>query len=483
MRILGVADASVEIGSGHVARVTTLLAEARRRGHEVCLSGRVDHPVARGLLEESGAEAVSPRLSPTRNVYDAWAPDIVHIDSYEPMPLHARLVSNTQDGPYGRRDCDLAIDATIGIDEERPQGIHARWTGLGARFQPLRPSSPGGGAAVSSDPLRVLVVLGSSDPGGHTSRVVGWLSATQIPLMVTAVASSPVAGSWSRTTAVSTVPPTPDLLALARFHDAVVTAAGTTMIELCSMGVPTAAVCVADNQHAGYRRLADRGAVLGLGDLSAEASNDPVPRLRDWLADPDDRRKTADAGASLLDGLGAWRTVRTWELCQLGQRPAESHGVTVRPAVADDAKLLFEWRNDPSTRSVSRSTGELRFADHLGWLTATLQRRDRMLVIGLQDGVEIGTVRWDRAGVDWEASITVAPAMRRRGLAPSLLLEAEDALRAAETARHLLACIREDNTSSLRSFAMAGYVADLPADASGFERLRKYSTSVPTASG
>jgi GNAT superfamily N-acetyltransferase len=128
--------------------------------------------------------------------------------------------------------------------------------------------------------------------------------------------------------------------------------------------------------------------------------------------------------------------------------------------------------------------------DHLRWLTASLARRDRVLLVaGDQDG-PVGTVRWDLVpqpegqeggSFDWEVSITVAPQRRGQSLARPLLRAAESALAESTagvtasggTVRAYLAEVNMGNQSSMRLFEKSAYVPDLPPDERGFMRFRK----------
>jgi hypothetical protein len=155
--------------------------------------------------------------------------------------------------------------------------------------------------------------------------------------------------------------------------------------------------------------------------------------------------------------------------------------------------------------------------DHLRWVTATLSRNDRRLLIvegPVAGSVEaVATVRWDLAGGseesgEWEVSITVAPGRRGQSLARSVLSAAEVALSEAtpsrvagsevtqsEVAQSVVAqsevtppevtrtsgsavtayraVVHVDNGASLALFEACDYLPDLPADSGGFMRFRK----------
>jgi GNAT superfamily N-acetyltransferase len=212
------------------------------------------------------------------------------------------------------------------------------------------------------------------------------------------------------------------------------------------------------------------------------------------VRDASRRAELSAAAAAMVDGLGAWRIVRAWEEILAGASNRGPGPVTVRPAIADDARLLWHWRNDPVTRASSRSHESIPLDRHVDWLRTTLERPDRRLLVGERGGEPVGTVRWDlRDHGEWEVSITVAPHARGTGLAGPLLRAAEEWLAQSsatppgqdlspppggELAAYL-AVVHRDNDPSRRLFLSSGYLPDLPSDETGFERYVKWARSDP----
>lgn len=90
--------------------------------------------------------------------------------------------------------------------------------------------------------------------------------------------------------------------------------------------------------------------------------------------------------------------------------------IKLRRAILDDAKMLFDWRNDPATRANSLQSESLDWEKHLSWLAACLENPERALYIAEVGGSSCGTVRADKAGSEYELSWTVAPEYRGKGL-------------------------------------------------------------------
>lgn len=489
MRIVLRCDGDAATGVGHVVRSLALAEEASARGHEVSLMGRLEGQFLTDLVGRvGGLEALGPAPTDPRAATELLGEfDWVHIDSYRADELRDLLmaasgrphVSLTHDGPFGHGPADLAIDPTPGAeDSDEPRD--SAWSQRGSRHTAIRPSILGDIQArpAGHGDLAVLVVLGGTDPNATAPDVVRALLATGETLRVTVVATPRTEAALGKLAtenpgSVRVTGPLPELGSAIADSDVVVTAAGSTVWEVCAIGRPMAVVLAADNQLAGYTELLERGAAIGLGTTAdvadtAATSRQLVPLLRD----PGMRAELARAAHGVVDGRGAWRTVSAWEVIAAGASATGPRGgVHARPVGMEDARTLWNWRNDPSTRAMSRNGGEIPYAAHVDWVQSSLGRSERHLFIAHDDHGDVGTVRWDRhAPHEWEVSITVAPERRGQGLGRSLLSAGESALlRTVGTdVLRFLAVVHEENEASRRLFVRSGYLPDLPPDAEGF---------------
>jgi RimJ/RimL family protein N-acetyltransferase len=132
--------------------------------------------------------------------------------------------------------------------------------------------------------------------------------------------------------------------------------------------------------------------------------------------------------------------------------------VAVRPATGADSRAVWEWRNDPVTRAVSVTTGEVPWAGHSSWFAAVLADPSRHLLVGWCSDERVGVVRFDALGAGaWEVSVNLAPAARGRRLAVPLLLAARTWLGEHDRVDSVKALVSESNEPSLRTFRSAGY--------------------------
>jgi len=123
----------------------------------------------------------------------------------------------------------------------------------------------------------------------------------------------------------------------------------------------------------------------------------------------------------------------------------------LRPATANDAELLFEWRNDPDTRKSSIRTDKVKKAEHASWLSRVLDSRDRELLIAEEQEVPVGTIRTDLSDGIYQLSWTVAPNARGRGLGKEMV-----AMIARKITAPIRAQVRSDNISSIVIAKSAG---------------------------
>jgi len=130
----------------------------------------------------------------------------------------------------------------------------------------------------------------------------------------------------------------------------------------------------------------------------------------------------------------------------------------------EDAEAVYNWRNDPKVRAVSRSVGEIDYAAHASWFAERipLTHPETVWIIEADDGVGIGSARIncyeddDRA----EISVVLGEEHRSRGVGRQVIKQLADKVRAM--GRVPTAFVRPDNRRSLNTFTAAGFTYVLP---------------------
>ena len=320
------------MGYGHLVRSASLASAWRAAGGEALLVTSCER--LPGDLEGEMIEIVPPSrdtgddLAALARIVSAHPPDWLAIDGYQ---FDRAYVASARS--FSRRVlliADQPNDATIAADGVLDQN-------LGAEDLPYR-TAPGAlrlfgpryallraqfAAAIGVRPVRtradrVLLIMGASDIAGRIPDLMRAIDAEidypiEVAVVVGAgsanVMSIEAVAASSRRARFQVHHDPPDLWQLMTSADDAVSAAGSTVWELCALGVPTVLVTVAANQVRGAAALDRAGAAINLGPVAALTARDLGVRLRSILGDAPLRARLAAAASALADGRGAGRVV------------------------------------------------------------------------------------------------------------------------------------------------------------------------------
>ena len=492
MRVAFRVDASPAIGSGHLMRCLTLAARLASAGCDIAFVCRQLPESLEALVREAGHDCIRlPTPADTTRIATAGDPphaawlgvswetdaqesctalaggvDWLVVDHYgidarwqgrlRDAARRIMVIDDLADRPH---DCELLLDQNLYADmTERYAGrvaAHCRLL-LGPRHALLRDEFAtlrGRIVARDGEVRRLLVFLGGMDADNVTATVLAALEALPTRHFASDVvigaghpARGRIEGECSRLGLACHVQ-TPRMAELMAAADLAIGAGGTATWERCALGLPTLALCLADNQ----RQLihdASRAGLLHGPDISATDAAAIARHLAALLDSAGLRRLLSATGMAAVDGRGAARVVRAMGISE----------IEVRPATAADSASLFAWRNSPEIRAVSRSSTPIPQADHARWLAAVLADPDRPLLIGARAGEPVGVVRFDIDATTAEVSIYLVPGKGGEGLGSALLTAAEAWLGETHPALDtLLAEVLGDNHASHRLFAGCGY--------------------------
>lgn len=374
MKVVFRADASDQMGTGHLMRCLTLARELRLRGAEVRFVAREHrgHLVARlqdeclpvTVLPPPEAEATDP------DIYGKWRGVPVARDAGETLAAigrqpadwlvvdHYGLGSDWEtalrpgahrilaidDLPERAHACDLLLNQNLGATcVPLPPGARAL---LGPKYALLHPAfAERRGRVRNRDRAagRVVVFFGGADETDLTGRTLAVLSEPEFSGLFADVvvgASSPhrerlVAQAATRPQTLIHGPMShlADLLAGA---DVAIGAGGATTWERLCLGVPSVVTAVAENQVPACLALEAAGLALFTGTKATWQPGLLRTALRRLIGAPDFAARLGDAGAAVVDGFGAKRVaeamlptpVAAWSVRPAGAE--RSGGATVR---------------------------------------------------------------------------------------------------------------------------------------------------------
>ncbi|MDR2974299.1 MAG: hypothetical protein LBV00_06245 [Propionibacteriaceae bacterium] len=314
-------------GMGHLMRSVAIAEEAQHRGWAITLIGAIDSVGVNYAISHCGRDSVvatSQADTPVRLAQAAHQghAKVVHLDSYvladAEVPRGPWLLSNIHDGSFGARETDLGIDPNFEAENQPLPIKAARADLMGIRYCPIRQqvllrrrANPATEAS-----HRVLVMIGGTDPFELGATVTSHLVEADETLRVTLIAPnlSPKQDRMlRRAPLVNVIPFTQDLPALAHQHDAVISAAGTSIWDFLCMGSPMGLLCVVDNQIKAYRRVIAANLAIGLGEPPHRELRQTIAEFARTLHQPTALANMARRGQELVDGRGAERIVSEWE--------------------------------------------------------------------------------------------------------------------------------------------------------------------------
>ncbi len=472
MRFLFRADAGQAIGAGHVMRCMSLANALQARGAQACFVA-LDLPAhLESVIKGQGHEV---RRIPEAVRGDELADARATLDGEQSMV--ACVVDHYQLGPDWEAEV-MAHVSVLALDDlgrshtsrwvldqnyyADPQARYAILCSasvqrlLGPSFALLRSEfvHARASARVRDGVIRhVLVFLGGMDVANLTATALKAIDLGLSPgVQVTVIAGAshpdlPGLQAWcdSRGLAALHVQVS-DMTHHLLSADLAIGAGGSSTWERCACGLPTVAICLADNQREVILEGARAGFLWGIDHVPS--TDELATVLRALAGAPGLVQHMSRQSLQVTDAQGA---IRVADLLM-------PKAIQVRRATAEDARMIYEWRTSPEVIGASRNTTAFTFEEHLVWLERVLQDPQRLLLIGLHDGREVGVVRFDIGGGRSEVSIFLAPGTMGAGLGRALLVAGEADLRHKHPQVTLVdAWVNADNPRSFELFQHVGY--------------------------
>lgn len=428
------ADGGEGIGDGHLARGFALAEAWARHGTVRLVSAEVSAPWL-GRFQSLGVEV----LAPHERAYEgaAW----VSLDGYDLHPdelvrataSDARVLAIADHGT-GPLEGDLLLDQNLGAAASAYPGESGSRLLLGARYALLRSEFEDAQLDRLPPPAQAregLLLLGGSpaEPVRALFHEARDLCGSRGLALRAAVGEQHLAQLMAKTPIA-------------------VSAAGSTSLELASLGVPMVLVAVAPNQLPVAERFGEAGAAVNLGWWEGVSGSQIAVAAESLALDVQARAAMSEIGRELVDGLGAVRVVTR----------LRSHLVDLRPVVRTDAEMLFNWANDATVRAMARDPSTITWDEHLRWLEGQLTGEAIAFLVGLVRNRPVGQVRFTRStGRSAEIHISIEPSARGNGLGPALIETATRHVFGLAEVDEVHARIRADNKASRRAFVAANF--------------------------
>jgi UDP-2,4-diacetamido-2,4,6-trideoxy-beta-L-altropyranose hydrolase len=358
MNVLIRADASVDIGSGHVMRCLTLANELRARGARVVFVCRTMEGDLRAFIAQQGFSVFdlpkAASLMESASQYERWLgvpwkydaeqtatlcrtfhPDWLIIDHYgldarwhehlRPLVQNICCIDDLANRPM---DCDVLLDQNLNFNAEHrytphlskqaKQLIGPHYALLRTEFHQQRDFAAQRRRTRNGSVERLFIFFGGSDPTNETTKAIHALQALNRPKLAADIivgVSNPhraeiealcqeVASALPRIKLHIQVPNIAEFMLQA---DLALGAGGSTTWERCCLGLPTLAVVIAENQAAMTAAAAEQGVQWSLGWHHETTPERMATALEYRLAHPEEMIAASEAAQMLVDGLGVPR--------------------------------------------------------------------------------------------------------------------------------------------------------------------------------
>lgn len=363
INVLFRADASLQIGTGHVMRCLTLAAALRERGAAcrfVCreLTGNMIDVIRRHGYDTCALSMPNPHGPRTPLDADLGAPlahaawlgvdwrtdvrqakgcaggtltDWLVLDHYaldvrweramRSQAAHLLAIDDLADRAH---DCDVLLDQNLGRSASEyetltPPGCELLVGPSNALLRPEFAKLRERSLAHRKDPKlgRLLISLGGVDKENLACRVLGALRSSTLPAdCVITVVMGALAPALSIVQEHAATMPwvtevridVHDMAALMAASDLAIGAAGGTTWERCCMGLPSLIVVAAENQREAATAMENSGAALNLGEATREGFEQAMANAMDRFAhQPSALRRMSERASALTNGDGASR--------------------------------------------------------------------------------------------------------------------------------------------------------------------------------
>jgi len=330
MKVFIRADANLNIGTGHIMRCLSLADAFQERG-VVCVFVSAE-PYMRPLIQERGYECLVlgteydhmdgelPALLP---LLERQQPFCVVLDSYFVTPDYMQGIRSKVPVVYidDLNAFDYPADIVVNYSLYAGKTAYPPNKGylLGPRYAPLRKQFQGLTPRAAKEQVKeILFSTGGTDPYHVASQCAEYLRehppASDVAYHFILGAMNQDAEQIKRLAkdAPYIMPheQVTDMCGLMLRCDAAVSAAGTTLYELCACGLPTVTYILADNQIPGAAAFEAAGLMPCAGDVRkercfAERIFSELDAITSW----EHRKETAQRMQTLVDGNGVIRVV------------------------------------------------------------------------------------------------------------------------------------------------------------------------------
>ncbi len=335
------ADGSAKIGMGHLMRCLSIALALKETEKNVLFITNNDQ--SKIFLEEKGFKSVlltgeydsmEAEVEDTLEIIKEYKIPVVLVDSYQATEKYLALLNAVVPVFYmddlGRMG--LTVKGLINYNiYGAMMGYQECYTAatrlvLGSSYAPVKAAFKNTPYAIRENVSNILITMGGSD----ALNIVGQLGELLLEHLPKDVKLTLVCGRFSPHLGsvlklietengkgrVEVLTDVSDMWNVMQRCDLAIAAAGSTMYELCTMGVPTICCYYVENQRRMAECFGERTSMKNAGDFSEEPDHvlqEIVKHTLVLLKEENLRKKLSLEMQSVTDGMGAYRITEVLE--------------------------------------------------------------------------------------------------------------------------------------------------------------------------
>ncbi len=470
------ADASVEIGTGHIMRCLALAQAWQQTGGETIFVMGTSTPVLEKRLDSEQIKVICLSLTPG-SCEDAKETALlalrhnaswVIVDGYHfggeyqqvIKDFRLRLLFIDDFGHATHYYADIVLNQNIFAHE----GLYTHreyYTNLllGNQYILLRQEFQqwvGWQRSYRAKACKILITMGGADADNVTLKIIQALrlvKADELETVVVVGGSNPhyqqlCLASKELQFSLRIEKNVENMAELMTWADIAVSAGGSTCWELAFMGLPSLILVLAENQRENAEKLGEMEAIVNLGwheDVSANQIASAIAQL--ILAD-ETRMKISKRSQHLVDGKGSKRVLMH----------IDDKKLRLRLVQQEDCRLLWEWSNDPEVRAISFFSEAIPWEQHVEWFASKINSTACILYIAVdRNEIPVGQIRYDIETNQAIVSINIDNKFRHQGYGSHLIKIGCKKLFHDSDVKTINAYIKPSNQVSIRAFSKAGF--------------------------
>jgi len=432
------ADASIEIGIGHVMRTLALANEASAKGIDVYY---LSYSIPKSLQKKIKKVFYLNKIDDADEIIELakiYKPFAIILDSYVLNKEYEKTIKSSTNATIvayedldNEHSSDLVINPNIYAKSTKQNHLYGtKWAMLRKEFKQRFHRT--------NNKFTLTVTLGGSDKKNITYEIIKHLKKWHIPFFAHIIlgATNPhkhkVFALLKDTKNFKLHKNPKNFASLLADADLIISASGQTTIDVLYLNKPSIAINVVDNQNMITQELKRKKLALTLESSKIKR----FPRELNRLYTFKNRFKTDRIAIAKYSVLKEIKRNHLKNFTLLGFKQS-------------DCDELFELSNEPLIRKISLNSNAISQKEHKRWCERKLNDGTEILIARSDSGIFLGYVRF-------ESTISIALSKFARGLGFSKILLA----RSLEQTDKKLICaqIKNDNFASITLFKSFGFV-------------------------